>query len=558
MICNNFNRSVNFLLISISLIITGCSDIPKEPLSINEQTPVKSTTNNSYVYHSYPTLRKYKFNKTASTHKNTVWERLLSLYSLPDIKNPRVDRELYWYLEHPASLAILQQRAEPYLNHILDEIEAKNMPGELALLPVVESAFVPDAYSKADASGLWQFVPATGREYGLQQNDWYDGRRDIYASTKAATTYLKELSETFDGDWLLALASYNCGKGRVRKSIERNEYRNLPTDYWSLDLPKETEDYVPRLLAIAKLFANADEYNIHLQNIPNRPYFEVVDIKSPIDLHKAAKLANTPLYTFLKLNPGFNRSSTAPQGPHRLLVPVDQVQAFKKNLAMLPYWERVTIKQYDQGQVAVVSSQENHEEKAFQVSTDAARPIPTQNKVKSKDNLASISTKNNTTIKSLRQVNHLASYTVRSGMRIQIPSEAKSTNIPSLASASKTKSANAQVYAIKKGDTFFNISQRFSVTPKDIANWNNITLKTALIPGRKLTIKSVNPQLASASSSIRLINYTVGKGDSLTQISRKFNVSVADLRKSNAATLVRGLQPGQKLKVIIDSNQSSS
>ena len=125
----------------------------------------------------------------------------MSLYSLPEIKNPRVDRELYWYLEHPASLAILQQRAEPYLNHILDEIEAKNIPGELALLPVVESAFVPDAYSKADASGLWQFVPATGKEYGLQQNDWYDGRRDIYASTKAATTYLKELSETFDGDW---------------------------------------------------------------------------------------------------------------------------------------------------------------------------------------------------------------------------------------------------------------------------------------------------------------------------------------------------------------------
>ena len=558
MIRNNFNRSVNFLLISISLIVTGCSDTPKEPLSVNDQPPIKSAQGDSYVYHPYRTPSKHKFNKTASTHKNTVWERLLSLYSLPDIKNPRIDRELYWYLEHPASLAILQQRAEPYLNHILDEIEAKNMPGELALLPVVESAFVPDAYSKADASGLWQFIPSTGREYGLQQNDWYDGRRDIYASTKAATTYLKELSETFDGDWLLALASYNCGKGRVRKSIERNEYHNLPTDYWSLDLPDETEDYVPRLLAIAKLFANADEYNIHLQHIPNRPYFEVVDIKSPIDLHKAAKLANTPLYAFLKLNPGFNRSSTAPQGPHRLLVPVDQAQAFKKNLAMLPYSERVTIKQYDEERVAVVRPQEMQEEKAVQTRMDEVRPIPTQYKVKSGENLASIASKNNTTIKSLRQANHLASNSMRSGMRIQIPSEAKSNNIPLLASASKTKSANAQVYAVKKGDTFFNISQRFSVTPKEIANWNNITLKAALIPGRKLTIKSVNPQLASASSSIRLINYTVGKGDSLTQISRKFNVSVADLRKSNAATLVKGLRPGQKLKVIVDNNQSSS
>ena len=555
----NFNRSVNFLLISISLIVTGCSDSPKEHLTVNDQAPAPLAQNNNYVYHPYRTPRKHKFNKTASTHKDTVWERLLSLYSLPDIQNPRIDRELYWYLDHPASLAILQQRAEPYLNHILDEIEAKNIPGELALLPVVESAFVPDAYSKADASGLWQFIPSTGREYGLQQNSWYDGRRDIYASTKAATTYLKELSQEFEGDWLLALASYNCGKGRVRKSIERNEYRDLPTDYWSLDLPEETEDYVPRLLAIAKLFAHADEYNVHLQHIPNRPYFEVIDIKSPLDLHKAAKLANTPLYAFLKLNPGFNRSSTAPEGPHRLLVPVGQAQAFKRNLAMLPYSERVTIKQFDDEQVAYVRPQEMHQEKPVPTRWDVAPKIlPTQYKVKYGDNLASIANRNNTTIKMLRMANNLDSNTVRSGTRLHIPSQASSDTVPSFTKASKTKSPSSQVYAVKKGDTFFNISQRFSVTPKDIANWNNVTLKTALIPGRKLTIKSINPQLASASSSIRLVTYTVGKGDSLIQISRKFNVSTADLRKSNAATLVRGLRPGQKLKIIVDNNQSSS
>ncbi|MDD1614473.1 MAG: LysM peptidoglycan-binding domain-containing protein, partial [Methylococcaceae bacterium] len=376
--------------------------------------------------------------------------------------------------------------------------------------------------------------------------------------TKAATTYLKELSETFDGDWLLALASYNCGKGRVKKSIERNEYLNLPTDYWSLDLPEETENYVPRLLAIAKLFANADEYNIHLQHIPNRPYFEVIDIKSPLDLNKAAQLANTPLYAFLKLNPGFNRSSTAPEGPHRLLVPVAQAREFKRNLAMLPYTERVAIKRYDEEQVAEPIYQEKHEEKVAQIHGYSSQPTLAQYKGKSEENLASFANRDHTSIKSIRQVNHLVSNSVRSGMRLQIPSEANSNNIPLLARASKTKSANAQVYAVKKGDTFFNISQRFSVTPKDIANWNNTTLKTALIPGRKLTIKSVNPQLASASSSIRLISYTVGKGDSLTQISRKFNVSVADLRKSNAATLVKGLLPGQRLKVLVDNNQSSS
>ena len=516
MIRVNFNRSINFLLISISLIVTGCSDTPKESLSIDDQAPVKSNRKSGYVYHPYRIQRKHKF-KTASTHKNTVWERLLSLYSLPDIKNPRIDRELYWYLDHPASLAILQQRAEPYLHHILDEIEAKNIPGELALLPVVESAFVPDAYSKADASGLWQFIPSTGKEYGLEQNAWYDGRRDVYASTIAATNYLKELSETFDGDWLLALASYNCGKGRVKKSIEQNEYLNLPTDYWSLDLPEETENYVPKLLAVAKLFANADEYNIHLQHIPNRPYFEVVDIKSPLDLNKAAELANTPLYTLLKLNPGFNRSSTAPQGPHRLLVPVAKAQTFKKNLAMLPYSERVSIKQYNREQGSEPSYRKKQVIKIAQNHGYSSQSIANRTHIK-----------------------------------------VKSHNVPLFAKASKTKSSIAQVYSIKKGDTFFNISQRFSVTPKDIASWNNVTLKTPLIPGRKLIIKSVNPQLASSSSSIRLITYTVGKGDSLTQISRKFNVSVADLRKSNAAILVKGLRPGQKLKVLVENTQSSS
>ncbi|MGR8997440.1 MAG: LysM peptidoglycan-binding domain-containing protein [Gammaproteobacteria bacterium] len=552
----NFNRSVNFLLISIFLIATGCSETSKEPLGVNDQTPVKTYKHDSYVYHPYRTLHKHKF-KTALTHKNTVWERLLSLYSLPNIQNPRIDRELYWYLEHPASLAILQQRAEPYLHHILDEIEAKNIPGELALLPVVESAFVPDAYSKADASGLWQFIPSTGKEYGLKQNDWYDGRRDVYASTKAATTYLKELSENFEGDWLLALASYNCGKGRVRKSIEQNAYLNLPTDYWSLDLPEETQNYVPRLLAVAKLFANADEYNIHLQHIPNRPYFEVVDIKYPIDLYKAAKLANTPLDKFLKLNPGFNRFCTAPDGPHRLLIPVAQAQSFKRNLAQLPYSERVVaIKQYDEARVAQARQQEKHHEKVAHIRQEVVRTALNHYRVKPGESLTSIARNNHTTIQSIRQINHLAGNSIRSGMRLQIPSKTKSKGNQLAAKTSNNKSASTQVYAIKKGDTFYNIAQRFSVSTKEIAKWNNITLTTALIPGRKLTIKSDNQQLAS-SSSTHLINYTVAKGDTLTQISRKFNVSIADLRKSNASTLSRGLQSGQRLKIIIDSQPTT-
>ncbi len=593
----NFNRSVNFLLISISLIVAGCSETQKVPVSVNDQVP-EYDQDIYYATHPRPKLTfSNQKHKSASTQHNTEWDRLLSLYSLPEIENDRIDRAISWYLQHPASLAIIQQRAEPYLHHILDEVEAKHIPGELALLPVVESAFIPNAYSHADASGLWQFIPSTGEEYGLQQNAWYDGRRDVYASTKAATSYLKELSENFDGDWLLALASYNCGKNRVKKSIEKNEYRNLPTDYWSLDLPDETVDYVPKLLAIAKIFANAEQYNIHLQHIPNKPYFEVVDIKSPLDLRKAAQLANTPFDKFIKLNPGFNRSCTAPQGPHRLLVPVEQAQSFKKNLAMLPFGERVNLDLFNVDRVETVKHDEikvaqlrqseeritqvvrhdpvkhtslRHDEaKALQTRHDMEKTVKTHHeeapvvlstkyKVKAGENLASIASRNHTTIKSIREANHLAGSTVRSGMFLQIPSTTnKRDNNVLLAKASKIKTVNSQIYAVKKGDTFWNISQRFSVSPKELAEWNKITLKTALVPGRKLTIKSMNQQLASSSSAVRLIRYTVGKGDSLTQIARKFNVSIADLRKSNSDTLSRGLQSGQKLKILVDGQPST-
>jgi membrane-bound lytic murein transglycosylase D len=534
----NFNRSVKLLLLSTFLIITGCSITSN---SLNDRPPASSETDNSYVRHALHPFGKQKYTVPAR-YKNTVWERLISLYSLPDIQNERVDRELNWYLRHPGYLARVQQRAEPYLHLILDEIEAKNIPGELALLPIVESAFLPEAYSKSDASGLWQFIPATGRLYGLQQNTWYDGRRDVYASTKAATAFLKHLGETFDGDWHLALASYNYGKGNVRKAIEKNENLNLDTDYWSLDLPKETADYVPRLLAIAKIFANADKYNVQLQNIPNKPYCELVDAKSQLDLNKAAELANTPLNEFLKLNPGFNHSSTAPQGPHHLLIPVSKAQSFKQNLAQLPYDEWVDQKRY-------------HAETMAQIHQDQIKTITGQHKVKAGESLVSIADKNNTTPQSIRQANHLTSNAIHSGMMLKMPAAQKSAGTSLNA---KTKSGSTQVYVVKQGDTIWNIGQKFSVSGKDIADWNKLNSKTALVSGQKLTIGVVNQQaatskLVSSKAAARLISYTVKQGDSLAQISRKFNVSIADLRKWNSPAISDSLTPGKKLKVILNT-----
>lgn len=513
----NSNRSINFLLISMSLIVAGCAETPKAPISYNDKSPISFTQNSKQE--KLPHNANNGRLRTAQAHKNTVWERLLSLYALPDINNERVERQLNWYLDHPAYIARIQQRAEPYLHLILDEIEANNIPGELALLPVVESAFIPDAYSKADASGLWQFIPDTGKLYGLQQDSWYDGRRDILDSTQAATAFLKDLGETFNGDWCLALASYNWGKGNVWKAMEKNENQSLPTDYWSLDVPRETADYVPRLIAIAKLFANAEEYNIHLNHIPNKPYLEVVDIESPLDLQKAAQLANMPLDKFMKLNPGFSRASTAPQGPHRLLMPVEKVASFKSSLAQLPFEERVDQTQiireqeerarHEEERLARAEQQkEDRAERAERVVAQAARQkepqgIPSKYKVKSGETLTAIAARNNTTVQALLKANPSTGKEVRSGVVLKMPSSSKKDEpIQWTAKASKNKADNVQVAMASTKKSYLtarNSPTSLVVNSKKPLENNKIPVKVALASNKKPTGKIVDQKVAASS-----------------------------------------------------------
>lgn len=529
-----FYRVVKWFSLVSFLVVAGCSTTSKDFL--NDKPPSTSENDNGFIWHGHRPFGKQKYT-VSQKYKNTVWERLLSLYSLPELNNERIDRELNWYLRHPAYLSRVQQRAEPYLHLILDEIEAKDIPGELALLPIVESAFLPHAYSKSDASGLWQFIPATGRLYGLEQNLWYDGRRDVYASTKAATAFLKHLGETFDGDWHLALASYNYGKGNVRKAIEKNENLNLATDYWSLDLPKETADYVPRLLAVAKIFANPEKYHIDLHPIPNRPYCEVVDVKAQIDINRAAQLAEMPVNEFLHLNPGFNLSSTSPHGPHRLLIPTVKAQIFKQNLAQLPFDQWVDWQRY-QAELAEQS-------KRTQDKTNTLAQRKAKSETADKSQLASIKG-------SARPVTAAVS-----------PTMAKASDAKLAAVNMPKNSPGTQVYVVQKGDTLWSISQKFAVNDKDLARWNNMTAKPVAVLGQKLIIKAATqpvrvsaprenftPAVATAGRSI---SYTVKEGDSLAQISRKFNVTIADLRKWNSPEISTSLAPGKKLRVIINT-----
>ncbi len=285
-----------------------------------------------------------KVTKKISIHKEgsgSIWKRMFALYALPDIDNKRVERQIKRFLKHPEQLVKIQRRAEPYLHLIMDEIEAKKIPGEIALLPIIESSYRATVTSPASAAGLWQFIPSTGLSFGLKQNWWYDGRRDVYASTQAATHYLKKLSRSFKGDWFLALASYNVGIGNVKKAIRRNKRSNLKADYWNLRLPKETRDYVPKLLALAKLFAQAEKYNLPLKAIPNKPFFKSVEINSPLGLKKAANMARMNFDDFFILNPAFNRVITPPTGSYRLLVKTQHAKSFQQNLSSLPVNERV-------------------------------------------------------------------------------------------------------------------------------------------------------------------------------------------------------------------------
>ncbi len=514
-----FMYLTRFLIsLSIVMMISGCAQQSPSHRIINETAAIDHPVfQNEMLARPPVTSVQSRQVESEDNHHASIWQRLLSLYALSEIKHERIDQQINWYLQHPRFLTHIQQRAKPYLYFILDEIEAKNIPGELALLPAIESAFKPKAYSNSRAAGLWQFIPSTGRFFGLKQNWWYDGRRDILTSTRAATRYLKQLNSEFNGNWPLALASYNAGKGNIRKAIRQNRELGLDTDYWSLNLTRETLNYVPRLLAIAKIFAHPEKYNITLLDIPNRPHFEIVDVKSQLDLTKAAEMAQISIDDFLTLNPGFNRWSTDPDGPHHLLIPTDKAAAFKKNLARLS-------------------------------KSDRLKWI--RHKIRPGENLSLIAQHYQTSVQAIKQSNHLSSHRIHPGNHLLVPVSHKA--IP--------KQGSHQLYTVKKGDSFWLISRRYAVSTQDIARWNQLPVNATLRPGQKLIIKNTGKTNVSARTldPFQSLHYTVKKGDSLSEISRKFNVSVADLRKWNHQTTNRFLQPGQKLKVMIDITRPST
>jgi membrane-bound lytic murein transglycosylase D len=279
-----------------------------------------------------------------------VWHRIRAGFQLPSLEGALVKRQEQWYVSNPDYVARMVERSSHFLFHIVEEIERRKMPTEIALLPMIESAYNPQAYSRAHAAGMWQFIPSTGKIYGLRQNFWYDGRRDVLAATGAALDYLEKLYNQF-GDWTLALAAYNWGEGAVSRAVARNQARGMPTNYESLAMPLETRNYVPKLQAVKNIIANPGQYGINLASVPNRPYFATVTTDRHIDVELAAALAEMPLEEFRFLNPAHNKP-VIKASSEAIVLPVDRIAIFQRNLDThdrpLVSWQAYTVKRSDQ------------------------------------------------------------------------------------------------------------------------------------------------------------------------------------------------------------------
>jgi membrane-bound lytic murein transglycosylase D len=457
-----------------------------------------------------------------------LFDRMRSGFKLDDVDRVAVDQQLNWFASHPDYLERSFGRAELYLYHIVTELEARGMPLEIALLPVVESAFEPYAYSRARASGLWQFIPGTGSRYGLKQDWWYDGRRDVVESTRAALDYLQSLHDEFNGDWLLAIAAYNCGEMAVEHALDVNRAKGKPLDFWSLKLPKETQAYVPKLLAMRRLVADPESYDIAISPIPNQPYFARVETRGQIDLKLAAEIAGVTDDELYELNPAFHRWATDPSGPHFLLLPVDGAQVFTQNISQL---------------------------------SDDQRMRSTTYTVSRGDSVVSVAKRFNTTPTVIREMNDLPTGALTVGADLHVPSTSTALPAKVLLAAARVdghdrSSRRPHVHVVHRGDTMWSIARRTGMDVNKLAVMNGMQPGDPLRAGQRIRLSNGESGGGVSASTARRVTYTVRSGDTLNQIARLFQVSVNQIMAWNGIGARTAIAPGQKLTIRMSTRRS--
>lgn len=449
---------------------------------------------------------------------SNVWDVLRSQFQMNhQTSQPEVQKQIRWLSSHPHYVTKLAQQSQPYIYHIVSELKQKRLPGELALVPMIESAYDPFAYSGAGAAGLWQLMPGTGSGLGLKQDWWYDGRRSIRLSTKAALQYLTYLHKFFNGNWILAIAAYDSGEGTIRRAIRKSNQNKNRVYFWSLNIPRETQAYIPRLMALAEIIKYHKYYNVKLPDIPYQPYFTEVDIGHQIELNKAAKLADMPYRELVKLNPGYNRWTTSPDGPHKLLIPNDKVETFKENLAKIPKEELVNWIKHT---------------------------------IRKGETLSTIAQAHSTTIVLLKELNKLKSTTVKVGQELMIPAlqsyqSTKARKKPiNLYDRSTPSPQYKVIHIVQPGDSMEILEQRYQVQPGQIRYWNQIKGNQPLHPGDQLILWKKGSDSKNLTS-----RYTIKSGDNLGKIARIFNTTVQNLKNANPNIKPEKIRIGQTINI---------
>jgi membrane-bound lytic murein transglycosylase D len=479
--------------------------------------------------------------ETVEPASDDLLTRLRYGFELEPQQNRRIEAELKWFVSHPDYLERVFTRAQRYLPHITDELVRRGLPMELALLPIVESAYDPFAYSHGRAAGLWQMIPGTATRFGLKQNWWYDGRRDVVESTRAALDYLEYLYDFNNGDWFNAIASYNSGEGNVRKAVRRNRAAGKPVDFWNLKVPKETSAYVPRLLALVEIVKDPAKFNVTLPHVADEPQFAVTDVGSQIDLALAAELAGVDVDTVYTFNPGYNRWSTDPSGPHKLVLPLDAIETFVAALEEVPPAERVRWKRH---------------------------------KVREGEAISVIANKYNTTVSALRAANNLRSNTIRAGHYLMIPVATKplsaysqSADVRLAEKQNRQRAENKIEHVVRSGESFWTIGQKYGVGTRELSAWNGMAPRDPLPIGRTLVVWTDSDVIAESprmsptaalGNTTRKVRYKVRNGDSLYVIARKFRVGIDQIAHWNNIDKNKILRPGTTLTMYVDVTRQSS
>ncbi|MDD5366211.1 MAG: transglycosylase SLT domain-containing protein [Gallionellaceae bacterium] len=397
-----------------------------------------------------------------------LWQRLRAGMKMPDLDTPLVQAQENWFINRPAYLDTAFKRARLYLFHIVEEVEARGMPAEIALLPVVESAYNPHALSPANASGIWQFIPSTGKVFGLKQNGWYDGRRDVVTATEAALDYLEKLHDMF-GSWDLALAAYNCGEGCVSRAIARNQAKGQPTDYLSLNLPSETRNYVPRLLAVRNLVREPERYGMSLDALPNQPYFQQVSLPYPIEAKTAARLAGIDMDELLSLNPGFRRDVIYAESQDNLLLPWDKLDTFRANFDAAES-QRIRLRSYSASKGELLSRIADRYDVTVQWLKDHNPLSVKRGKIAQAQTL----------------MLPPAARTRVAQASVPVAAEKTTRHAAHATKARKTARASVRTHTVRRGDTLIALAKHYKVTVADIREYNGAL--RVLRPGTKIHI----------------------------------------------------------------------